>query len=242
MSSSATRPRMRSPSFSMISPPSTSGVISMPSSVPQSYSVMIAVLRHVDQAAGQVARVRGLERGVGQTLARAVRRDEVLEHRETFAEVRGDRGLDDLARRLGHQAAHAGQLTNLLRRAAGARVGHDEDRVEGRAAPLLAGLVVGPSSSVPISLHHLFGDLLRHLRPDVDDLVVALAVGDETFGVLVLDLLHFLLRRLEQLGFLRAGSSCPRCRSRCRPWSRRCSPSVRSGRRAEPSPSGRQAR
>ena len=39
------------------------------------------VLRHVDQTAGQVARVGGLERRVGQTLARAVRRDEVLQHR-----------------------------------------------------------------------------------------------------------------------------------------------------------------
>ena len=37
------------------------------------------VLRHVDETAGQVARVGGLERRVGETLARAVRRDEVLE-------------------------------------------------------------------------------------------------------------------------------------------------------------------
>ena len=36
------------------------------------------VLRHVDETAGQVARVGGLQRRVGQTLARAVRRDEVL--------------------------------------------------------------------------------------------------------------------------------------------------------------------
>ena len=37
------------------------------------------VLRHVDEAAGQVARVRGLERRVGEALRRAVRRDEVLQ-------------------------------------------------------------------------------------------------------------------------------------------------------------------
>ena len=36
------------------------------------------VLRDVDQTARQVARVGGLERRVGQTLAGAVRRDEVL--------------------------------------------------------------------------------------------------------------------------------------------------------------------
>ncbi len=55
------------------------------------------VLRDVDQTAREVTRVRGLERGVGQTLARAVRRDEVLQHREPLAEVRGDGVLDDLA-------------------------------------------------------------------------------------------------------------------------------------------------
>src|SRR5215207_268358 len=72
-----------------------------------------AVLRHVDQPAGEIARVGGLERGVGEAFAGAVGRVEVLEHREPFLEVRDDRGLDDLARRLGHQAAHAGELAHL---------------------------------------------------------------------------------------------------------------------------------
>ena len=49
------------------------------------------VLRHVDETAGQVTGVGGLERRVRQTLTGAVGGDEVLEHRETFAEVRGDR-------------------------------------------------------------------------------------------------------------------------------------------------------
>ena len=40
-SSAVTRPRMRSPSDSMISPPSTSGVVSMYFTVPQSYSLTI---------------------------------------------------------------------------------------------------------------------------------------------------------------------------------------------------------
>src|SRR5206468_12490977 len=54
------------------------------------------ILRHVHQPARQVARVRGLQRRVGQALARAVGRDEVLEHREAFAQVRLERALDDL--------------------------------------------------------------------------------------------------------------------------------------------------
>ena len=47
-----------------------------------------AVLRHVDQAAGQVARVRGLQRRVGQALAGAVGGVEVLEDGQAFLEVR----------------------------------------------------------------------------------------------------------------------------------------------------------
>ena len=141
-------------------------VTTMPSIVPQSDLGDDHVLRDVDQTAGEVAGVGGLERGVGETLAGAVRRDEVLQHRQAFAEVRRDRRLDDLARGLGHQTAHAGELANLLARAAGAGVGHHVDRVE------LAALVL----DLPHLAEHLLGDLLGRAVPDVDDLVVALAV------------------------------------------------------------------
>ena len=106
-----------------------------------------------------------------------MRRDEVLEHRETFTEVGLDGLLDDLTRRLGHQAAHAGQLADLLLAAAGARVGHDVDRVE-RAALAVELLHLG---------EHLVGHLLGDVRPDGDDLVLALAVGDRAFQVLLFD-------------------------------------------------------
>jgi hypothetical protein len=48
-----------------------------------------------------------------------------------------DRLLDDLARGLGHQAAHAGQLAHLRRRAARAGMGHHPDGVGGLADLLL---------------------------------------------------------------------------------------------------------
>ena len=114
------------------------------------------VLGDVDQAPGQVAGVGGAQRGVGEALAGAVGRDEVLEHRQALHEVGLDRALDDLALRIGHQASHAGELADLLERAAGAGVGHHEDRVElvevvlHRLADLLGGLV--PLSSVTASL------------------------------------------------------------------------------------------
>src|SRR5216683_2793374 len=67
------------------------------------------VLCDVDEATGEVAGIGGLERRIGQALARAVRRDEVLQHGQPFAEVGGYRRFDDFAARLGHQTAHTGE-------------------------------------------------------------------------------------------------------------------------------------
>src|SRR5690606_29418171 len=73
------------------------------------------VLRNVDQTTGQVTRVRGLQSGISQPLTGTVGRVEVLENVQAFLEVRSDRRLDDRAVRLGHQAAHAGELLHLCR-------------------------------------------------------------------------------------------------------------------------------
>src|SRR5260370_10688628 len=45
------------------------------------------VLRDVDKAAGEVAGIGGLSSRIGQALARAVRRDEVLQPGNAFAEI-----------------------------------------------------------------------------------------------------------------------------------------------------------
>src|SRR5467141_3791107 len=149
------------------------------------------VLRDVHQAPREVAGVGRLQRRVGQTLAGAVSRGEVLENGQALAEVRRDRRLDDLARGLGHETAHAGQLADLLLAAPRAGVGHHVDRVE--LAALLAALELA---------EHLLRDELGGVRPDVDDLVVALAVGDDAILVLLLDLVH-LLARLGDVALLR---------------------------------------
>ena len=89
------------------------------------------VLRNVHQTAGKVAGVCGFQRGIGQTFARAVGRDEVLQDVQPLTEVRGNRCFDDGAVRLGHQTTHAGELTNLRRRAPRAGVCHHVHGIEG---------------------------------------------------------------------------------------------------------------
>ena len=139
------------------------------------------VLCDVDQTTGQITGVGRLQGGIGQTLAGTVRGDEVLQHRKSLLEVREDRVLDDLLAafdtrllRLGHQTAHTAQLTDLLLRTAGSGVEHHVDRVE---------TVVVLDQRVD----HGFGQFRVDVRPDVDDLVVTLVVGDQTHVVVLHD-------------------------------------------------------
>ena len=169
-----------------------------------------AVLRHVDQTPRQIAGVRGLERGVGEALAGAVRRVEVLEHGEPFLEVRDDRALDDLAGGLCHQAAHAGELAHLRGRAARAGMRHHVDRVDLRVAAVDL-LDRGDF------LHHLVGDLVGGLRPGVDDLVVLLALRDQAVVVLLLEFLGEVLGLVDDLPLRGRAPPCRPCRTRCRP-------------------------
>src|SRR5690606_31691825 len=148
------------------------------------------VLRHVDQTAGQVTRVGRLERRVGQALAGAVGRDEVLQYVPAFAEVRRNGRFNDGAIRLGHQAAHARQLADLGGRTPGAGVGHHVDGVEGLLTHLFAVAIDhGFGGQV---LHHRAADLVARLAPDVDHVVVALLGGDQTGRVLLVDLFDLL--------------------------------------------------
>ena len=149
------------------------------------------VLRHIHQAPRQVAGVGRFQRRVGQALAGAVGGDEVLVHRQPFAEVGDDRRFDDAAVRAGHQAAHSGELANLRGRAASAGIGIDVHRVEGLLHLFLAAAI--DDFVFGDALHHGFRHQPFGARPDVHDLVVLLAVGDEAGGVLLLDFRHFLL-------------------------------------------------
>ena len=105
-------------------------------------------------------------------------RDEVLQYVQTFTEVSGNRRLDDRAVRLGHQASHTSQLTNLRRRTTSTGVSHHVDRVERFLVDVLTGSVLyGVRTQF---VHHRLGDLVIGTRPDIDNLVVTLAFGNQT--------------------------------------------------------------
>ena len=127
-----------------------------------------------------------------------MRRVEVLEHGQPLLEVGDDRRLDDLARRLGHQPAHAGELAHLLLGAARAGVGHHVDGVD------LLGAAARLAMHRRDAIHHLLGDLIGALRPSVHHLVVLLELGDEAVVVLLLVLAHEFVGLLEDL-LLRLG-------------------------------------
>ena len=154
-----------------------------------------AVIGHVDQAAGEIARIRRLERGVGQALARAVGRVEVFQHGEPFLEVGKDRRLDDRAVGTRHEAAHAGELLHLLGRAARAGMRHHVDGVH-----LLDAAGFRVDARLGDFLHHFGRDQVGAFRPGIDDEIVLLLVGGETVLILLLVFAHPVAGLVDQLG------------------------------------------
>ena len=147
------------------------------------------VLRYVDEAPREVSGIGRLEGGIGEALPRAVRRDEELDDRQALAEIGADGQLDDVARRLCHEAAHARELPYLVAASARARVGHHVDVVE--ACPVaLEGL------------HHHRGQFLVRLGPDLHDSVIALFLRDVAGEVLLLDGVDLGVGGLDHLGLL----------------------------------------
>ena len=111
------------------------------------------ILCHVDETPREVTGVRCLQRRICQTLTGTMGGVEVLHHRQPLLEVGEDRRLDDLARRLGHQTAHAGKLLHLGGRTTRTRMRHHIDRVDGLYAPGLLVLLDRGNA-----FHHLLSD------------------------------------------------------------------------------------
>ena len=149
------------------------------------------IMRHINQTTCQITGIGRLHGGVGQTLTGTVGGDEVLQHRHSFLEVREDGVFNRTASfstgflRLGHQTAHTSQLLDLVLRTTGARIEHHIDGVES-----LVGLG-------HLLQQHL-AQLVVHMRPSVDNLIVTLVVGDEAHVIVVSDGLDFVVSLLDK--------------------------------------------
>ena len=128
-------------------------------------------VRDIDKTTRQVTRVGCLQCRVGLSLAGTVRREEVLEHRQTLTQVGLDGELDNLSRGIRHQASDTRHLYDLLLASTGTGVGHDTH-----------GVLFGK-----ITEYGLF-DLCALLLPNLDHLEVAVVVGQESLVVELVDL------------------------------------------------------
>src|SRR3546814_11549487 len=91
------------------------------------------------------------------------------------------RRFDDLARRLGHQAAHAGELLHLRRRTTRARMRHHVDRVDRRQAA-----IVEFRRRLDL-VHHRGRDLVAALRPRINGLIILLLLRNQAVLILLLE-------------------------------------------------------
>src|SRR5471032_1526996 len=157
------------------------------------------ILRHVYQTTSQVTGVRSFQRGIRQTFTSTVSGDEVLKYAQTFTEVRSNRRFDDGTVRLGHQATHTGELTDLRSRTPCARVSHHVHRVERLLIDFHAMTV--DNLLFREVRHHRLRHFVVGLGPKVDHFVVLLALGYQAGGVLAFDLFHFIGGSTDDAGF-----------------------------------------
>ncbi len=109
--------------------------------------------------------------------------DEILQHCQPLAKAGSDGQVDDAARGVGHEAAHAGHLADLADVTLSAADGHQVD------ATIAAHLILNGS------LH-----LLGGMPPDGHRLIVALLLGDQAHLVLLLYLSDASIGLFQQAG------------------------------------------
>ena len=97
--------------------------------VPQSSSRMITSWETSTSRLCQITRVGGSQRGIGKTLTRASRGDEVFQNVKAFTVVSSDRHFDGRTGCVGDQTTHTCQLTDLVHRTTGTGVRHHVDGV-----------------------------------------------------------------------------------------------------------------
>ena len=146
------------------------------------------LLGDIDQTPRQIARVSSTQRRVDESLTGARGGDEVLEDRQALTEVGLDRTGNHVATWVRHESTHARDLTDLRHRPTSTRADHHVDRVE----------LLGRHR-----LLHGLGDLAGGGRPDLDLLLLALAVGDDAPAELLLHLVGLVLVTVEDVVLVR---------------------------------------
>ena len=144
------------------------------------------VVADVDKAASEVTGIGRLHGRISKTFTGTVGRDEVLQHRHAFLEVRENRvfngttSLSTCLLRFCHQTTHTSELFDLVLRTTGSGVEHHVDCVKAL-----------------VGLGHLLQQHLAqtvvHVCPCVDDLVVTLIIGNEAHVVVVGDGLYLII-------------------------------------------------
>ena len=102
--------------------------------------------------------------------------DEILQHGKTFTEVRSNRTFDNLTGRLGHQSTHTRELLDLVLVTSGSGINHHEEWI-----CLFLAFV-----ELEFAVKGV-GDVVTGTGPNIDDFLVALAVGDHTIAILLVD-------------------------------------------------------
>ena len=128
---------------------------------------------HVYETPGEIAAVGGTQGRVGQTLARSVGGDEVLQRCQPLTEGRLDGHVDDPPLGVAHQSAHSGHLLDLGDVPLRPRDGHNSD------APVIAKV-----------LPHDFFHAIAGLGPSVHGTGVPFVVGHQSQHVLLFVLFH----------------------------------------------------
>ncbi len=160
------------------------------------------ILRYVYQTSCQISRVSSTQSRIGQTLTCSMRGHKVLQYVQSFTEIRLDRQLNGMTCGIGHQSTHTGQLLNLLIGTTRSGISHHID------------VVVFIQT-----IQQRLGQNLVRLLPGFNNLFVTLFLGNQSALIVARNLIHRILRILNQLRLLRRhghiGNRYGHCRS-CR--------------------------
>ena len=143
------------------------------------------LLGHIHQTSGEISRVCSTQGRIGQTLAGAVGRHEILQYVQTLTEIGLDGKLNGVSGGICHQSPHTGKLLDLLIGTTGAGIRHHKDVVV-----LIQSVQQGRGQ-----------DCIR-LLPGLHYLFVALLLGNQAALVVSRNLIHRILGFLNQLRLL----------------------------------------